>query len=328
MVKKLTILFVPISAVGHVNSSVGIAEVLKSRGHRIVFAVDQSFKGRLIQIGFEEQIVEKEMTDEEQLDPSSYFLKFIKNNKLLDDVSPLEKLIFITENDDEIFSKKEDQQINEIINRIKPDVIAVDLWFSPSIIKSGIHWVNINTIQILTVIDDLRTPPPWLGLPSQVTFRYNGRYHVNVHNVTEWEYYRNFIRDKMSKFKNNYYRLFQEEGIKHPFPKDRFIESPYLNLYAYPRELDYVDQRPLPTNWHRFDSFVRLNEEDFEIPEKFKQKTGKLIYFSLGSLGSGNIDLMKRLLHLISDLPFRFIVSKGKLKVFILLIYYFNILIF
>ena len=311
MVKKLTILFVPISAVGHVNSSVGIAEVLNSRGHRIVFAVDQSFKGRLIQKGFEEQIVEKEMTQQEQLDPSSYFLKFIKNNKLLDDVSPLEKLIFMTECNDKSFSKEEDKKIKEIINKIKPDVIAVDFMFSPAIIKSGIPWININSTQILSVIDDPRIPPPYLGLPSD----------QNNNNINQWQYYRDLIKDKISNFRNNNYYLLEEEGIKQPFPQNRLIESPYLNLYAYPKELDYFQQHPLPSNWHRFDSFVRLDEEDFEIPEKFKQKSGKLIYFSLGSLGSGNIDLMKRLLDLISDLPFRFIISKGKLKIFILLIY-------
>ena len=310
MVKKLKILFVPISAVGHVNSSVGIAEVLQSRGHRIVFAVDQSFKGGFIKKGFQEFIVEKEMTEEEQRDPSSHFLKFIKNNKLLDDVSPLEKLIFMTECNAKSFSKKEDKKIKEIINKIKPDVIAVDFMFSPAIIKSGIPWVNINSTQILAVIDDPRIPPPYLGLPSD----------QNNNNINEWQYYRNLIKDNMSNFRNNNYYLLEEEGIKEPFPKDRLIESPYLNLYAYPKELDYFQQNPLPSNWHRFDSFVRLNEDNFEIPEKLKQKTGKLIYFSLGSLGSGNIDLMKRLLHLISDLPFRFIVSKGKLKSFILFI--------
>ena len=309
MTKKLTILFVPISAVGHINSSIGIAEVLQSRGHRIIFAVDQSFKGRFIEKGFQEEIVEKELTEEEKRDPSAYFLKFIKQSKLLDDISPLEKFKCMTRNDLKAYSRKEDQIINEIICRIKPDVIAVDFMFFPSIIKSGIPWVNINSIQILNIIDDPRTPPPCLGLPSD----------DNNNNIIEWQYYRDLIKDDILASKmNNHYYLFEEEGIKHPFPDDKLIESPYLNLYAYPKELDYIEQRPLPSKWHRFDSFIRSNEENFEIPEKLAQKTGKFIFFSLNSLGSGNMDLMKRLLHLISDLPFRFIVSKGKTTIFIL----------
>ena len=48
-----------------------------------------------------------------------------------------------------------------------------------------------------------------------------------------------------------------------------------------------------------------------ELPEKLKQKSGNFIFLSLGSLGSSNVQLMKRLVNLIADLPFRFIVAKG-----------------
>ena len=106
--------------------------------------------------------------------------------------------------------------------------------------------------------------------------------------------------------------MFKEEEIK-PFINGKLIESPYLNIYTYPKELDYLDSRPLPLppKWHQFDSFIRLSEQDFELPEKLKQKSGKFIFLSLGSLGSSNVQLMKRLVNLIADLPFRFIVAKG-----------------
>ena len=41
----------------------------------------------------------------------------------------------------------------------------------------------------------------------------------------------------------------------------------------------------------------------------------------MGLLGSGNIDLIKRLLDFVNDLPSRFIVSKGKTIIFISLIF-------
>ncbi|CAG2121577.1 unnamed protein product, partial [Medioppia subpectinata] len=52
MVQKLTILFAPVESVGHVNPCIGLGEVLLSRGHKVVFAVDQSFAGKLSPFGY------------------------------------------------------------------------------------------------------------------------------------------------------------------------------------------------------------------------------------------------------------------------------------
>ena len=57
---KFTVLFIPLSSVGNVNACTGVAEMLHARGHRIIFAFDQSFKGKLVKKGFEEEIIEKE----------------------------------------------------------------------------------------------------------------------------------------------------------------------------------------------------------------------------------------------------------------------------
>ena len=55
---------------------------------------------------------------------------------------------------------------------------------------------------------------------------------------------------------------------------------------------------------------IKSNEE-FVVPEKLKNKSGKLIYFSLGSLSSINVQLMKKLINYLSKSPHRFIISKG-----------------
>ena len=53
-----------------------------------------------------------------------------------------------------------------------------------------------------------------------------------------------------------------------------------MNIYGYPQELDYTDMRPLPPNWYRFDNLKRTEVKDnFEIPEKLKDKPGKHIFF-------------------------------------------------
>ncbi|MFE9398072.1 hypothetical protein [Streptomyces flavidovirens] len=56
--RKLTVLFVPESAYGPTNNCVGIADVLRRRGHRVVFAAEASWKGKLTALGFEEDLVD------------------------------------------------------------------------------------------------------------------------------------------------------------------------------------------------------------------------------------------------------------------------------
>ena len=41
----LTILFMPESAYGPTNNCVGIGDVLRQRGHRVVFAAEASWRG-------------------------------------------------------------------------------------------------------------------------------------------------------------------------------------------------------------------------------------------------------------------------------------------
>ena len=54
------------------------------------------------------------------------------------------------------------------------------------------------------------------------------------------------------------------EGMCMPF-------SPFLNIYAYPEELDYTDIRPIPDKWVALDAFTRKGEEKFEIPDRVQE---------------------------------------------------------
>jgi len=89
--------------------------------------------------------------------------------------------------------------------------------------------------------------------------------------------------------------------------------SPYANIYMYPEELRYTSLRPDPPNWHAFDSFVREENTKFEIPKELDRLPGKLIYFSMGSIGCSELGLMRRLVSILQHSPHRFIVSKGML---------------
>src|SRR5580704_17116086 len=56
--RPLTVLFMPESAYGPTNNCIGIGDVLRRRGHRVVFAAEASWKGRLEPLGFEEDLVD------------------------------------------------------------------------------------------------------------------------------------------------------------------------------------------------------------------------------------------------------------------------------
>jgi UDP:flavonoid glycosyltransferase YjiC (YdhE family) len=84
-------------------------------------------------------------------------------------------------------------------------------------------------------------------------------------------------------------------------------ESPCLNLYLYPADADYERSRPLDDGWHRLDSCVRVVHEPFEPPPG----DGALVYVSLGSLGSADVELMNRLVAVLAETPHRYVVSKG-----------------
>jgi MGT family glycosyltransferase len=83
--------------------------------------------------------------------------------------------------------------------------------------------------------------------------------------------------------------------------------SPDLNLYLYPDEVDYARGQPLDATWHNLQTSVRDTDAPWEPP----QGDGPLLYLSLGSLGSGDVELMRALIATLADVPARIAVSKG-----------------
>jgi len=171
MNRNLTILFAPLDAVGHVSACIGIAEVLRDRGHKIVFVVSDSWREKLNIYGFEEEIIEQELKNEITIeDPAKYWAELCEKSGLFSSLPPLEKM----KNTNKYFlrdivenARNSDPTIKKIIDRIKPDVIIVDgfVWL-PSLMSSGIPWVwsiSTNPLCMDYSMDDERLPPSLLG---------------------------------------------------------------------------------------------------------------------------------------------------------------------
>ena len=56
--ESLTVLFLPESAHGPTNQCIGLGKVLLDRGHRVVFAAERSWEGKLAPLGFVEALVD------------------------------------------------------------------------------------------------------------------------------------------------------------------------------------------------------------------------------------------------------------------------------
>ncbi|MEV4801109.1 glycosyltransferase [Nonomuraea sp. NPDC049421] len=296
---SLTFLFMPESAYGPTNNSIGIGDILRKRGHRVVFAAEASWKGKLEALGFEEDLVDLAPPSEEEQDPGQFWKDFIRETAPEYRKSTREQLETVTK---PIWAELIDgakycePQLKAIIERVNPDVIIEDnvLTF-PALITAGKKFVRIVSCQPLEVRGP-NIPPVFSGLPA------NDR--------SEWDAFRAEYERTHRELWTAYNAWCVEQGTP-PLPDLDFIHEGDLNLYVYPEILDYVAERPLGPSWHRLDSSVRETEQDFELP--FERNEHALIYFSLGSLGSADVGLMQGVIDVLGTTPHQYVVSKGPL---------------
>ena len=74
-----TVVFFPEGAYGPTNNCVGIGDVLRARGHRVVFIVEESFAGTLEARGFEERLMRLGPPPEEPEVPGQFWKDFIRD---------------------------------------------------------------------------------------------------------------------------------------------------------------------------------------------------------------------------------------------------------
>ncbi|XP_054152667.1 NDP-glycosyltransferase YjiC-like [Oppia nitens] len=301
--KKLKVLFMPIDGTGHVNASIALAQVLIKAGHECTFGICDQWRGKLEPYRIREILWS--MNDRQNADESAakYWGLYLKEKGILGPVSPLEKAVIILKEQKSVNKTQQeiDDKVEQTISQVRPDIIILDQMSSLIVKKSGIPWVLVCSCNPLTSIRDDRTPPAFSGLPT-------------TGPISEWQTFNRVYNENIQET----WQVFNDIEVANGFPKLKenslISESKYLNIYGYPLELDYLDIRPLPDNWYRFDNFMRSEQHlPFEIPEQLLDKPGKLIYFSLGSMGGTDVDNMKRLVGILAKSKHRFIVSKGPL---------------
>jgi MGT family glycosyltransferase len=301
-----TIIFFPEGAYGPTNNCVGVGNVLRERGHRVVFVVEESFAGTLEAKGFEERLMRLGPPPAEPEVPGQFWIDFIRDTAPVFAKSTLEQLgEFIAPTWQALIdgAKYVDPRLTEIFGEVAPDVIVEDNVVAfPAIAASKRPWVRIVSCNPMEMKDE-RIAPFSSGYP--VADRSGWADFLDEVRRTHgdmWADFEAFCRDH------------GEDGLSYRALGPEFIaESPYLNLYSFPAEADYERVAPLGPTWHRLDSTVRAADTTWELPASIAERDGALIYLSLGSLGSADVALMQRLVDLLATTEHRVIVSKGPL---------------
>jgi MGT family glycosyltransferase len=301
-----TIVFFPEGAFGPTNNCVGIGNILRDRGHRVVFIIEESFAGTLEAKGFEERLMRLGPPPAEPEVPGQFWIDFIRDTAPVFRKTTLEQLgEFIAPTWQALIdgAKYVDPRLTEIFDELAPDVIVEDNVVAfPAITASGRPWVRIVSCNPMEM-KDAQMAPFSSGYP--------------VADRSGWPAFMEEIRrthaDMWADF-DAFCREHGETGLTYGELGPEFIaESPDLNLYSYPAEADYERSMPLGPTWHRLDSTVRAPEASWELPAHLAERDGALIYLSLGSLGAADVGLMQRLVDLLATTEHRVIVSKGPL---------------
>jgi MGT family glycosyltransferase len=306
MTDARTVVFFPEGAYGPTNNCVGIGQVLRARGHRVVFVVEESFAGTLEAKGFEERLMRLGPPPAEPEIPGQFWIDFIRDTAPVFRKPTIEQLgEFIAPTFQALIdgAKYVDSRLLEIFDEVGPDVIAEDNVVSfPALGASGRPWVRIVSCNPAEIKDPAIAPFS-SGYPAA--------------DRRDWPAFLDEVRrthgDMWADF-DAFCREHGEPGLSYgPLGPDFTAESPWLNLYGYPAEADYARERALGPTWHRVDSSVRAADATWELPDHLRERDGALIYLSLGSLGSADVGLMQRLVDLLATTEHRVIVSKGPL---------------
>ncbi len=306
-----TIVFFPEGAFGPTNNCAGIGRILRERGHRVVFIVEESFAGTLEAKGFEERTMRLTPPPSEPEVPGQFWKDFIRDTAPEFRKPTIEQLSSFLEPTWRALcdgARHVEPRLREIFDELNPDVIVEDNVVGfPAVVTAGRPWVRIMSCNPAEMLDPA-VPPVFSGYAAADRRGWDAfRAEYRRTHGELWSEFDTFVREC------------EAPGLPNGPLGPAFIhESPFLNLFLFPMEADYARERPLGPTWHRLDSSVRPPDAPFELPAELRAgangrdgRDGALIYLSLGSLGSADVDLMRRLVDVLGRTPHRVIVSKG-----------------
>src|SRR5258705_11683795 len=169
--RPVTILCMPESAYGPTSNCIGIADVLRQRGHRVVFAAEASWQGKLTVLGFAEDLIHlaPPLADGAEQDAGQFWKDFIRDTApefrkpTIEQLETWVKPVWV-----ELINGAKDchQQLTDIVARTRPDIIVEDNVVGfPALVTAGVPFVRIVSCNPLE-ISDPQIPPAFSGYPA------------------------------------------------------------------------------------------------------------------------------------------------------------------
>ena len=298
-----TVAFFPEAAFGPALNSVGIAQAVERLGHRAVFLSDPGFTAVYRGYGFEAHDVNlsEPMAPEEM---AKFWTDFINSHIPNFAKSPYDQIDnYVRACWEAIVStaKWAEKSLPAVLETVKPDVVCVDnVILFPAIKRYARErrkpWVRIISCSE-NEVEDPDIPPHLSGCGED--------------DKACFERYRRRFNDVIAPIHSDFNAFLAECGEQH-YPLAQFFEtSPFLNLLLYPEPVKFRRRHPLdPKRFSYLQGCVR-QEVPYAVPTLAASAGKPLLYVSFGSLGAGDVALLKRLIAALGRLPVRALVNVG-----------------
>jgi MGT family glycosyltransferase len=294
-----TIAFFPEAAYGPALNSVGIAQALTRLGHKAVFLSDPGFVDVYRGYGFESYAVNlSEPMPPEQM--ARFWEDFINGHlpnfykSAYDQIDNYVKDCWAAIVESARYAQRD---LPGVLGMIRPDVICIDnVILFPAIKQYGVPWVRIVSCSE-NEIEDPAIPPHLSGCAAADHAghaRFRARFNEAIGPLHE-----------------SFNAFLVAEG-EQPYPLGQFFEcSPFLNLLLYPESVRFNRSRPLPPEQFQYLEGCVRQDKPYTVPQFAAHEKAPLIYLSFGSLGAGDVPLLKRLINALGRLPYRALVNVG-----------------
>ena len=177
--KKLKLMLHSLEGTGHLHACIGFGQILRQRGHEVIFAINEALVSKVETFGF--RVLSLKQVDENAKEKNDFTFsenpakdvgEKLKEAGLFSNKTPLEKMEFFNQDGEDSFfhgikklSVAFNPQIEKYLEEEKPDAWLHDHFLvPPAVLKAEIPWMIICSAGPLMYYNELTLPPECSGM--------------------------------------------------------------------------------------------------------------------------------------------------------------------